>query len=241
MTAKYNAVIIDDEELARVSLKEILKPFREVEVIGEADSVKSALSVINKTKPNLLFLDIQMPGETGFDLIDKLETKINTIFVTAYDAYALRAFEVNAQDYLLKPVSADRLKTSIERLEDKQIEDEAQIRKLNYDDVIYLQINNKCRFIKVNRITAIASNSDYTNVYLIDKSKIIVKKTMKEWEARLPANSFVRIHRETIINTNYVNNSEEWFNNSFKIFVDGIDKPFVMSKRYALKIKGKLG
>lgn len=241
MPIEYRAVIIDDEDLARVSLKEVLKSFPEVEVVGEADSVSSAIAVIDKTKPNLLFLDIQMPGETGFDLLEKLEKQINTVFVTAFDAYAIRAFEVNAQDYLLKPVSAERLKMSIERLNDEQSLSDNHLRKLNYDDIIYLQVNNKCRFVKVNKITAITSCADYTNVYLAGNGKLLVKKTMKEWEARLPENSFVRIHRETIINTGYIKNSEEWFNNSFKIFIDGIDKPFVLSKRYALKIKEKLG
>ncbi|MCE1188620.1 MAG: LytTR family DNA-binding domain-containing protein [Ignavibacteria bacterium] len=241
MSAKFKVVLVDDEELARMDLKRILLSFPEIEVIGEADTVASAVQVIKTLHPNLIFLDIQMPGESGFDLIEKIDFPVNIIFVTAFDKYALRAFDVNAMDYLLKPVNPERLQQAIEKLEDKPAATSGSQRKLEVQDVLFLQLGDKYQFLRIDTISAITSNADYTFVHTTDGKKKLSKKTMKEWEARLPENHFARIHRETIVNLGSIANIEEWFYSSFKVHINGIESPFIMSRRYAAKIKDIMG
>ena len=117
MNKTYKTIIVDDEPLARKDLKAVLAEFDQIEIIAEADGVPAARELLKIHKPDLIFLDIQMPGQTGFVLLESISSHIKIIFVTAYDEYAIRAFEVNAQDYLLKPVDRDRLALTIERLE----------------------------------------------------------------------------------------------------------------------------
>lgn len=239
MGTKYKAIIVDDEKLALLDLKNVLSSFEEIEIIGEANNVSSAEALINKLHPDLVFLDIQLGGETGFDLVNKIDDEVDFVFVTAYDKYAIRAFEVNAQDYLLKPVSAERMRQTIQKLNQKIHEEADNSRRLNYDDVIFLMLNNKYRFLKIDLIVAITSDADYTTIFTVDKTKFITRKTMKEWESRLPENHFCRIHRETIVNLEYLSKTDDSFSNSFKVFMKGIEKPFLMSRRYAAKIKEK--
>jgi two-component system, LytTR family, response regulator len=241
MTKQFRALVVDDEELARKDLKAILSRFNNVEIIGEADCVESAIEATEKLKPNLIFLDIQMPGESGFDLIEKIGTQPHIVFVTAFDKYAIRAFEVNAKDYLLKPVNPERLAYTLNKLECDSPNLDLEYRQLEYEDVIFLMLNNKFRFLKIKTIQAILAASDYTEIHTIDGHRGITQKTMKEWEQRLPENYFSRIHRSTIINTELIENIEEWFNYSYRIYLKGIQRPFVMSRRYAAKLKNQLG
>jgi len=237
MAQKYKAVIIDDEELARVDLRRVLSAYPEIAVAGEADNIKKAVELIENEKPNLIFLDIQLKRETGFDLIDKIDTRADIVFVTAFDKYAIRAFEVNALDYLLKPVNPDRLKLTLEKISDKTRIEKTALKKLNYDDILFLQLKDVYRFQKLNEIIAITSNGDYSFIHTTDGQKKLTSKSMKEWESRLPDNNFIRIHRETIINLQFVNNIDEWFYSSYKIYLKGVAEPFIMSRRYAYKIK----
>lgn len=239
MTPKYKAIIVDDEKLARLDLKNVLKSVEEIEIIGEANSVNSAEQLINKLHPNLVFLDIQLRGESGFDLLDKIDAELDFVFVTAYDKYAIRAFEVNAQDYLLKPVSSDRIRLTIGKLTHNANKEAANQRRLNYDDVIFLMLNSRYSFLKIETIIAITSEADYSYIHTNDKARSITRKTMREWESRLPENHFCRIHRETIVNLEYVSKIDDSFSNSYKVFLKGIEKPFLMSRRYAAKIKEK--
>lgn len=239
MLQKYKAIIVDDEKLARYDLKNVLNSFEEIEIIGEANNVSSAEQLINKLHPNLVFLDIQLRGETGFDLLDKVNYELNFVFVTAYDQYAIKAFDVNAQDYLLKPVSTERMRKTINKLSKKTHNDSHNLPRLNYDDVIFLMLNNKYRFLEIDSIIAITSDADYTFIYTIDKSQFITRKTMKEWENRLPENHFCRIHRETIVNLDYIVKTDDSLSIPFKIFLKGFEKPFLMNRRYAAKIKEK--
>ena len=239
MAPKYKAIIVDDEKLARLDLRNVLKAMEEIEIVGEANSVNSAELLINKLHPNLVFLDIQLRGESGFDLLDKIDAELDFVFVTAYDKYAIRAFEVNAQDYLLKPVSADRIKLTIGKLNHYANKEAANQRRLNYDDVIFLMLNNRYRFLKIETIAAITSEADYSYIHTNDKAHSITRKTMREWESRLPENHFCRIHRETIVNLEYVFKIDDSLSNSYKVYIKGIEKPFLMSRRYAAKIKEK--
>lgn len=239
MPQKYNAIIVDDEKLARSDLKNVLSSFDEIKVIGEANNVSSAEQLINKLHPNLVFLDIQLRGETGFDLLDKINYELNFIFVTAYDQYAIKAFDVNAQDYLLKPVSSERIRKTIDKLSNKSNNNSGNLPRLKYNDVIFIMLNSKYRFLKIDSIIAITSDADYTFVHTVDKGQFITRKTMKEWENRLPENHFCRIHRETIVNLDFMIKTDDSTSPSFKIFLKGFEKPFSISRRFAAKIKGK--
>ena len=239
MSKKLTAVIVDDERLARNALRTLINELGSVDIVGEADSVVSAIVVIEKEQPDVVFLDIQMPGESGFDLLEKISTGIRIIFVTAFDEYALRAFEVNALDYLMKPVSPARLREAVERLSEKPDIAQASKQKLTSSDRLFLLFNTSYAFIKISSITHISSSGDYSEVHLDDGRKGLTNKSMQEWENRLPADSFCRIHRSTIINLDCIVKIDEWFNQAFRVQVKGSNEPFIMSRRYASVIKGR--
>ena len=241
MKKPMKAIIIDDERLARKDLRSQLSEFEIIDVIDEADNVESALKLINDKDPDLIFLDIQMPGESGFDLLEKIDLRAKVIFVTAFDEYAIKAFEVDAIDYLLKPVNPDRLKIAIDRIGKDNSDKAIQKKILNYDDKLFLSINNHLKFLKINTIVCICSAADYSEITTSDSKKGLVQKSMSEWEERLPDSYFIRIHRATIINMDYIDRVEEYFNNSYHVYMKGIETPFVISRRYAIKIKEKMG
>jgi two-component system LytT family response regulator len=238
---KINAIIVDDERLARKELASMLAEFENVEIIGEADSVSSATELIKKSCPDVIFLDIQMPGESGFELANKTDLESKIIFVTAYDEYALRAFEVNALDYLMKPINPKRLKQAVDRIIDDSREKEDEGKQLQYDDNLFIQMNSKFRFIKVSSILSIKSAGDYSELIIANATRGLVLKSMKEWERRLPKKYFTRIHRSTIINMEYIDKIEDWFNNSYRVYIGGITEPFIISRRYAAKLKERFG
>lgn len=232
--------MVDDERLARNKLRSMLALYPQIQIVGEADSVASALELIESARPDVIFLDIQMPGETGFDLLEKVEADFKIIFVTAFDEHAIRAFEVNALDYLLKPVNPARLSRSIDRLFASSVEHENAKRALEYDDHLFLNIDRRTRFIKVSAIRCILAEGPYSRVFTSDGVQSMVLRSLKEWEERLPEKHFLRIHRSTIINIECVDRIEKWFNYSYQIFVNGIEQPFVMSRRYAARLKDRM-
>ena len=240
MNKSFRAIIVDDEKLAREDLKANVKDFKQIEIIGEAGSSSEAKVLIEELDPDLVFLDIQMPGKSGFELLTEIRTKAKIIFVTAYDEYAIRAFEVNAQDYLLKPVNKERLALAIEHLEIESENHNESSNDIKYDDNFFLMVNNAHQFVKISTITNITSAGNYSEISTCTNTKGLVLKSLKEWEARLPANNFVRIHRNAIINLEFLDRTEAWFNYSYKVFLKGIEKPFVMSRRYAYKLKSRM-
>lgn len=231
------ALIVDDERLARNKLRLLLSEFPQIRITGEADSVAEAIKAIEKTNPEIIFLDIQMPHASGFDLLEKIETGAKIIFVTAYDEYAIRAFEVNALDYLLKPVSSSRLAQAIEKIE--QPDKKPSGKNLEYDDFIFVTAGRKSRFIRISSIKCILAADVYSEILADDNSKFLLLKPLSEWENRLPAKNFLRIHRSTIINFEYVEKIEKSPNYSYDIFLRGVSEPFAVSRRYAAKIKDK--
>jgi two-component system LytT family response regulator len=241
MKKPFKALIIDDERLARKDLISLLIIHDNITVAGEADDVPSAIKAIEKLNPDVIFLDIQMPGDSGFDLLDKTDVDAHIIFVTAYDEYAIRAFEVNALDYLLKPVNPERLAKALEKLEFQEQDLPARIRKLNYDDRMFLMIGRHFKFLKIDTILCVSAAGDYSEVLTSDGNKGLTHKSMKEWEARLPAQHFIRIHRSTIINMEFVDRVEEWFNYSFRVYLREVEEPYVISRRYAARLKERLG
>jgi len=239
MGKSINALIVDDEELAREELRALLLDYKNIEIVGEADSADLAKKLIDSLKPDVIFLDIQMPGKTGFDLIEELDTEATIIFVTAYDEFAIRAFEVNALDYLIKPVYPERLAKTIARLS-KSEKVELQLKPFDYEDFIFTKINNKVHFIKIKNIKCISSAGEYTEIYTGKGKKTLILKSMQEWENRLPTSHFLRIHRTSIVNLNYIQEIQESLTNSYDIYLEGIEKPFGMSQRYYAKIRKKL-
>ncbi|MDD4492559.1 MAG: LytTR family DNA-binding domain-containing protein [Bacteroidales bacterium] len=235
---KLRAILVDDERLARVNLKNLLQQHPEIEIVGEAGSCNSAIELIELHKPQLIFLDIQLGGETGFDLLEKIDNSIKIIFVTAYDEYAIRAFEVNAVDYLLKPVNPERLKLSVDKLIKREVVQRRSSKSYEYSDSIYVQINNfTSRFIKISLISFIEPVGNYSKIVTSDGKYCLVLKTLKLWQEELPGNNFVRIHRSCIINIEHVDRIEKKSNTQHKIFLKGIPKSLDVSRRYAQKLK----
>ena len=192
----YKAIIVDDEYWARVSLKDKLKEIPEIEVIGEADSIIEAKKEIEKLKPDILFLDIQLTCGTGFDLLNQVEFSGKVIFVTAYDEYAVRAFEINALDYLMKPISEKRLKTAIERINETDLSLKKKIpNKFKYDDRLMVTYRDCINFIEISAIVLITAAQDYTLIKATDGKEYLLSKSMNEWESRLPEKKFCRIHK----------------------------------------------
>ena len=241
MKRPWNALIIDDERLARKDLLSQLIAHTDINVIGEAEDVPSAQKAIEELHPDIIFLDIQMPGESGFDLLDKMEITAKIIFVTAFDEYAIRAFEVNAVDYLLKPVNPERLAQALNKLDEDESEPGGPPRPLEYEDRLFLMVGNHFKFLKIESILSIHAAGDYTEILTKDGKKGLTLKSMKEWESRLSEQYFIRIHRSTIVNMEYIDRVEEWFNYSFRVYLKGVEEPLMMSRRYASKLKDKLG
>jgi two-component system LytT family response regulator len=232
----WKALIIDDERLARKKLHSLLAEFPNIQIVGEADSVIEAVKAIENTNADVLFLDIQMPQQSGFDLLEQIETDAKIIFVTAFDEYAIRAFEVNALDYLLKPVNPERLKHAIQRL---PLSNENTKKTLEYDDFLFVNTGRHSKFIKVGSIKCITAADVYSEVFMDNGEKFLLLKPLNEWEEKLPRKNFMRIHRSTIINLEYAEKVEKWFDYSYRIHLREIKEPFIISRRYASKIKDK--
>ncbi len=241
---KLAALVVDDERLARQRLTGMLAKYDNIEVVGEAFDVSSAKKSIEKLLPDIVFLDIQMPKKSGFDLINETNFDGKYIFVTAFDEYAVKAFEVNALDYLLKPVSEERLDLLVSKLSEMENKNEHEDHskhsfKLNYEDKIFVSDNKNVKFISIKEICAIQSIGNYSKLYISSGDKFVIYKTLKEWVHRLPDNKFIRIHRTAIINIDFIEKIEKWFNYSFKIKISGIDSPFIVSRNFTSELKDR--
>jgi two-component system LytT family response regulator len=236
---KLKAIIVDDERLARKELRSLLAEFEEISVIGEAENLSETVALIENEKPDVVFLDVQLSNENGFDLLEKVEKKFNLIFVTAFDKFAIRAFEINALDYLLKPVNPERLAKAIERLFEGETENSAELRPLEFDDRLFLDSGEKSCFLLISEISHICASGDYTEVLTITGHKFLIEKSLREWEMRLPEKYFARIHRSTIVNLDQIEKIETWFNRTLQIRLYGFAEEFMVSRRYAVKLKNK--
>ncbi len=236
---KLTAIVVDDERLARKELRSLLSEFDEISIVGEAENLIEAIELIKTKKPEIVFLDIQLQNENGFDLLEKVDKTFKLIFVTAFDEFAIRAFEINALDYLLKPVNPERLTKTLERLFESEEKHESSLRKFEYEDRLFLELGGRSKFLKINHIKHISADGDYTQIFTKDGGKYLITKSLKEWEERLPEKYFVRIHRSTIINFEFIEKVESSFNRSFRVFLSGINEPFTISRRYSVAIKEK--
>ena len=233
------ALIIDDERLARKELIKLLEDFPEIEILGEAANADEAFELINSLKPDLLFLDIQMPGKTGFELLEMLDSVPAVIFTTAYDEYALKAFEVNALDYLLKPIQLDRLNDTITKLEPPRPEvAEENEPKLNLHDQVFVKDGDKCWFVSLTDIRYFESDGNYIKVFF-ENFKPMIHKSLNALDEKLNGRDFFRASRKHIINLSWVESIEPWFNGGLMVKLKGGDKVEV-SRRQAAKFKEKM-
>ncbi len=236
MSKKFKSIIVDDEWLVRAELRHLLADFPEIEVVDEASSVPQAKEMIEEHHPDVIFLDIQLPGQSGFALLEETSVRAKIIFITAFDQYAIRAFEVNALDYLLKPIRKERLAKSIQRLSATEGEPPSQ-GKVTYDDVIYLLVNGSLRFVKIASIKCVIAESNYSFIICQGDKKELVTKSLLEWEQILPEMFFIRIHRSVIVNFSYVEKVKRCRNYTHEVYMQGIEKPLTMSRRYAAHLK----
>jgi two-component system LytT family response regulator len=252
---KLTAIVIDDEPLARRELRALLATHQELEIVGEAEDVDTAAALISRVSPDVVFLDIQLSGATGFDLLARVPARFEVIFVTAYEQHALRAFDVNALGYLLKPVSRDRLAEVVARLvmrhddnshdphDDSASADSAGDDSvlLRYDDRLFLRLNDRWHFVSVSAIQSILAEGNYTRLMLIDGRTALVGRTLKDWAARLPARRFLRVHRSAIVNLQHIDHVEEWSASTWQVYLRHAAEPIAMSRRYAARIQHRLG
>ena len=239
---KCRVMIVDDERLARHELAFLLQKHPEIEVMGEAGSVKEAVPLLEELRPDLLFLDIQMPRENGFKLFERTPVSAAVIFVTAHDEYAVRAFDVNALDYLMKPVNPLMLRQAIERfLRPSQKPVLGTNGALDYDDTIFVAVGQAPRFVKLSSLTCILAEGDYSRLVGPAGSMGLVLKSMKEWETLLPERQFCRIQRSVIINCERVERFEPWFNSSYQVYLQNVPQPFTMSRRLAKSFRVRFG
>ena len=232
MTIK--SVIIDDEKYIRNDLKYLLRHYPEIEIISEAGRIDEAETILRTTIPDLVFLDIQLMGGTGFDLIPFIHPNTDIIFITAHDEYAIRAFEVNAVDYILKPVTENRLKTSLERvIPNARHNIKRQAKQFSTTDAVYLKTDTGHQFVDINEIVAIISEGgNYTVVRIKEERYVIVRRTLKEWLKLLPEQVFMRIHRASIINTSHIRSIEkDKKGGSYNVSLDHCREPLQVSRR----------
>lgn len=210
------AIIVDDERLARNELSRLLEKFPEIEIIAEAANGEEAISKIEELAPDLVFLDIQMPGMTGFEVLEHLHVVPAIIFVTAYDEYAIKAFEVNALDYVLKPVELPRLENAISKVQLEKNTGTTSEDKLNLDSQIFIKDGEKCWFVKLQNIRMFESEGNYVRLYF-DSSRPMILKSLNNLEKRLSEKEFFRISRKYIINLNWIEKVEAWFNGGLRV------------------------
>ena len=238
------AVIIDDERLARNELKKLLQEFPEIEIIAEAANANEGIEKIDSLNPDLIFLDIQMPGKTGFDMLAELDKAPDVIFTTAYDDYAIKAFEVNALDYLLKPVEPRRLADALQKLhlDDNrngisETEDELVVNKsmLHENDQVFVKDGERCWFVKLADIRLFESVGNYAKIYF-GSHKPLILKSLNALEERLDEKVFFRANRKHIVNLRLIEKIEPYFNGGLLLELKGGEK-IEVSRRQTVKFK----
>lgn len=234
-------IIIDDERLARKELTSLLSDFSEIEIIAECSNAIEAKEKIEELKPDLIFLDIQMPEKTGFDLLEELDYIPHVVFVTAYNEFAIKAFEVNAFDYILKPIDSDRLKQTINKInsiatkvkEEKQ--EETPTEKLGYDDQIFIKDGEKCWFVKLADVRFFESEGNYVKVFF-QEHKPLILKSLTNIENKLEEKLFFRTSRKHIVNMKWIDKVDNWFSGGLKLTLN-TGEEIEVSRRQAQKFR----
>lgn len=236
------AIIIDDERLARTELKKLLQDYPEVEVVDEAANAEEGILKIESQQPDLIFLDIQMPGKTGFDMLSQLEKTPQVIFTTAYDEFALKAFEVNALDYLLKPIEPKRLADAVQKLNSAEIKEQRASETgitnnslLTENDQVFVKDGERCWFVKLCDIRLFESVGNYAKVFF-GPNKPLILKSLNALEERLDEKTFFRANRKHIVNLRLIDKIEPYFNGGLLLELKGGEK-IEVSRRQTVKFK----
>ena len=230
------AIIIDDERLARQELKNLLSIYKDIEIIAECNNAQSAKEKIAELNPDVIFLDMQMPGKTGVELIEEVSALPDVVFVTAHDEYAIKAFEVNAFDYLLKPVSPERLAETIKKLTQKETyEKKENTTPLTESDKVFINDGEKTWFVKLSNIRLFESEGNYVRVYF-DTFRPLILRSLNSLEERLDEKHFFRASRKHIINLSWIESIETWFNGGLMVKLKG-GQEVEISRRQAVKLK----
>ena len=248
------AVLVDDEKGARMHLTERLAAHPGIMIVGEADRAQAAIDLIHRAKPDVVFLDVQMPGGTGFSLLPLLGDMCpppEVVFVTAYDKYALKAFEANALDYLTKPVSPPRLAITVARLQNLFLatggapKDEADAsappRPLEMRDLVLLREKTSLRMVEAGEICAVEAEADYTHIFLADGNKALLRKRMNQWEEELPTPPFCKTSRRLLLNTQRIMKIVANDRESAEVHLQGIEKPFHISRIELRRLRAACG
>lgn len=232
------ALIIDDSQLARQELKHLIKSFDTVQIIGEAENAEEAQALIEDLKPDLLFLDIQMPDKDGFELLTMLEDIPEVIFITAFDQYAMKAFDHNAIDYLQKPIKEDRLSLALEKAQEKidlRASQEAKTQQLSLKNQVFVKDGESCWFVSLAEIRILEIMGSYTRIYFKDQ-KPMIPRSLNYMEGRLDPEVFFRANRQQIINLQYIDRIEPWFSGTLKVYLkDG--EEIEVSRRQSIKFR----
>ncbi|BDD11049.1 DNA-binding response regulator [Fulvitalea axinellae] len=240
-------IVIDDERLARKELISLLEAHPIVDVVAEAVNAEDARNKIDEIKPDLIFLDVQMPGETGFELLETLDFFPKVVFVTAYDEFAIKAFEVNAFDYLLKPVHPERLAETVKKLEAEFSEEReakgqepesaggSQRGPLSVHDQVFVKDGDRCWFVRLEKVRLFESDGNYVKVYF-DKNRPMIHRSLNALDEKLDDKHFFRASRKHIINLSWVEKIEPWFNGGLLVELKGGEK-IEVSRRQAARFK----
>jgi len=241
-------LIIDDEQLARDLLREYIENTPEISILGEAEKGKDAVEMIDRLKPDLIFLDVQMPGMTGFDVLDDIEHDPFVIFTTAYDQYAIKAFEKSAIDYLLKPLDQERFKLAVEKAVSRMKLEQNNVGELlrsmktdsktSYDSHIFVQKSEKLLNLPVEEIMFLEASGDYT-ILTTKNDQFVSSSGIGKLEEILNPDTFIRVHRSTIININFLKEIEKHFNGGMIVKMQ-TGKSFPVSRTYAKVIRKKV-
>lgn len=231
------AMIIDDSQLARQELKHLLKANDTVQIVGEAGSAEEALEKLPELKPDLLFLDIQMPGKDGFEFLAELEEVPQVIFTTAYDQYAMKAFDHNALDYLQKPINEDRLSIALEKAATKLRQSQENENKniLGLHNQVFVKDGEKCWFVSLADIRVLEILGSYTRIYFKDQ-KPMIPRSLNYMESRLDPEVFFRANRQQVINLKYVERIEPWFSGSLKVYLNSGEE-IEVSRRQSIRFR----
>ncbi|WP_046743015.1 LytR/AlgR family response regulator transcription factor [Kordia zhangzhouensis] len=234
------AIIVEDSRLARNELKELLKKHPKIELVAEAENVDTAFDLIHTKQPQIVFLDINMPEKNGFELLEMLDNVPLVIFTTAYDEYAIKSFEYNAFDYLLKPISQERFSKTIEKVIVTIEKEKTTEKPFELHRQIFIKEGENCWLIRVSEIAVFEIVGNYTRVYF-EKNKPLIYKSLNQIEAKLPEETFFRANRQQIINLNHVDKVIPWFNGKLKVAIKNSEQEIEISRRQSYKFKELLG
>jgi two-component system LytT family response regulator len=234
-------LLADDERLARKRLRELLLAHPEIRVIGEVGSVAATVEFARRECPDLIFLDIQMPPGNGFDVLTQLDPLPKIVFVTAHDHYAVKAFEANASDYLLKPVHPDRLAETVRRLQTGPVTRSTggakTVEKLRLQDLVTLRDKGVLRMVPVGRIAAIQAEAAYSRILLSGLEAMLVLRPIREWENQLPFPPFARLGRSVLINLKLVRSVDVLNRDESRLGLEGVAEPLLLGRSASVRLR----